>query len=69
MNKRTNIVRIFLTNGTAVDIEVPDAYDCGLIGSRAAKGEPIVGRDHYIPGNMVAGLIRLFVANQQETVN
>jgi hypothetical protein len=69
MNKRTNIVRIFLTNGTAVDIEVPDDYDCGLVGARAAKGEAIMGQDHYIPGNMVAGIIRLFVAGQVETVN
>jgi hypothetical protein len=69
MNKRTNIVRVFLTNGTAVDIEVPDDYDCGLVGTRAAKGEPVVGRDHYIPGNMVGGIIRLFAAGQPETVN
>lgn len=69
MNKRTNVVRIFLLNGTAVDIEVPDDYDCGLVGSRAAKGEPIVGRDYYIAGNMVGSIIRMFAAGQTETVN
>ena len=69
MNKRTNVVRVFLTNGTAVDIEVPDDYDCGLVGYRAAKGEPISGRDHYIPGVMVSCVIRLFAAGQEETLN
>jgi hypothetical protein len=69
MNKRTNVVRIFLVNGTAVDIEVPDDYDCGLVGTRAAKGEPVVGRDFFVSGNLVAGIIRLFVAGQTETVN
>jgi hypothetical protein len=69
MNKRTNIVRIFLTNGTAVDIEVPDDYDCGLVGYRASQGEPVRGRDFYIKGDMVTGIIRLFAAGQTETVN
>jgi hypothetical protein len=69
MNKLTNVVRIFLVNGTAVDIEVPDDYDCGLVGTRAAKGAPIVGRNHYIAGNLVASIIRLFAAGQPETVN
>ena len=69
MNRRTNVVRIFMTNGTAVDIEVADDYDCGLAGTHAAKGMPIVGRDHYIPGVMVACIVRLFAAGQTETVN
>jgi hypothetical protein len=69
MNKRTNVVRIFLTNGIAVDIEVSDDYDCGLVGYRASQGEPVKGRDWYIKGDMVTGIIRLFAAGEKETVN
>jgi hypothetical protein len=69
MNKRTNIVRIFLINGTAVDIEVPDDYDCGLMGSRAKNGSALVGRDYYIDGAMVSSMVRLFSAGEKETVN
>lgn len=69
MHKRSNVVRVFLTNGTAVDIEVPDDYDCGLAGARALKGEAIMGRDYYIAGNLVTAVIRLFTAGIPETVN
>jgi hypothetical protein len=69
MNKRTNVVRIFLTNGAAVDIEVPDDYDCGVMGVRAKAGGALVGRDYYIDGAMVSSLVRLFAAGQPETVN
>lgn len=61
MNSKTNVARVFLNNNAAIDIEVPEDFDCQKTYTSILAGGALVGKDYYIAADIIKAVVRLYV--------